>query len=227
MRGFIFVVLFLLAHASLGVCRGDGGHRDVSNGRGGRPVLRQPPGHTRDSSAASSSRSIPTILTTPASSICDTRNVTPRVACASPPISMCCDRRRPRRATASCCSKSPIAAVARLLGRFNRAAPGNDPTTDADVGDGLLMRDGYTLVWIGWEIDVPAPLLRIDAPPARLPAGSDDRLSVEIMVNQLGERSVPGRRSRGPSTGDLSCRPTSRARRMSSRSAIASGTRAT
>ena len=37
-----------------------------------------------------------------------------------------------------------------LLGRFNRAAPGGDPTTDADVGDGLLMRAGYTLVWIGW-----------------------------------------------------------------------------
>ncbi|MEO8258817.1 MAG: alpha/beta hydrolase domain-containing protein [Acidobacteriota bacterium] len=71
-----------------------------------------------------------------------------------------------------------------LLGRFNRAAPGDDPSTDADFGDGLLLRDGFTLVWIGWEIDVPAPLLRIDAPPARLPAGSDDRLSVEVMHNQ-------------------------------------------
>ncbi|MEO5819620.1 MAG: hypothetical protein ABIT71_03885, partial [Vicinamibacteraceae bacterium] len=71
-----------------------------------------------------------------------------------------------------------------LLGRFNRAAPSGDPTTDGDVGDGLLMRDGYTMVWIGWEIDVPAPLLRIEAPPARLPAESDDRLSVEIMLNQ-------------------------------------------
>jgi hypothetical protein len=72
-----------------------------------------------------------------------------------------------------------------LLGRFNRAErPSDDPTTDSDFGDGRLMRDGYTLVWIGWEIDVPAPLLRIDAPPARLPAGSDDRLSVEIMHNQ-------------------------------------------
>jgi hypothetical protein len=67
-----------------------------------------------------------------------------------------------------------------LLGRFNRAAPGGDPTTD-DLGDGLLMRAGYTLVWIGWEFDVPAPRLRIEAPPALLPAGSDDRLSVEIM----------------------------------------------
>ena len=69
-----------------------------------------------------------------------------------------------------------------LLGRFNRAeGRSNDPTFDVDFGDGLLMRDGYTLVWIGWEIDVPAPLLRIEAPPALLPAGSDDRLSVEVM----------------------------------------------
>jgi hypothetical protein len=45
------------------------------------------------------------------------------------------------------------------------------------------MRDGYTLVWIGWEVDVPAPLLRIDAPPAVLPSGSDDRLSVELVYN--------------------------------------------
>ncbi|MDO8631790.1 MAG: alpha/beta hydrolase domain-containing protein, partial [Phycisphaerales bacterium] len=71
-----------------------------------------------------------------------------------------------------------------LLGRFNRGGGGNDPTTAADFGDGLLMRDGYTLVWIGWEIDVPAPLLRIDAPPAILPSGSTlDPLSVELMYN--------------------------------------------
>jgi len=71
-----------------------------------------------------------------------------------------------------------------LLGRFNRARPGNAPSGDVDVGDGLLMRDGFTLVSIGWEFDVPAPLLRIDAPAALWPPGSDDRLSVEIMHNQ-------------------------------------------
>jgi hypothetical protein len=72
-----------------------------------------------------------------------------------------------------------------LLGRFNRAErPGNDPTTDPDFGDGLLMREGYTLVWVGWEIDVPAPLLRIDAPAALLPPGAEDRISVEIMHNE-------------------------------------------
>ena len=71
-----------------------------------------------------------------------------------------------------------------LLGGFNRAGRSNDPTTESDFGDGLLMRDGYTLVWIGWEVDVPAPLLRIDAPRVTLPPGSDDRLSVDIMHNE-------------------------------------------
>ncbi len=70
-----------------------------------------------------------------------------------------------------------------MLSRFNRGGFGNNPTSAADFGDGLLMREGYTLVWIGWEIDVPANLLRIDAPPAILPPGSDDRLSVELMYN--------------------------------------------
>jgi hypothetical protein len=76
-----------------------------------------------------------------------------------------------------------------LLSRFNRAPGGPDPTADVDVGDGLLMKDGYTLVWIGWEIDVPAPLLRLDAPPAVLPADADQRLSVEMMYN---ERAAEG-----------------------------------
>ena len=48
-----------------------------------------------------------------------------------------------------------------LLARFNRAAARSaDPTTAADFGDGLLMKDGYTLVWIGWELDCPRPATR-------------------------------------------------------------------
>jgi hypothetical protein len=46
------------------------------------------------------------------------------------------------------------------------------------------MRDGYTLVWVGWEADVAAPLLRVEAPRAQLPPGADDRLSVELVYNQ-------------------------------------------
>src|SRR2546427_3450595 len=34
---------------------------------------------------------------------------------------------------------------------------GNDPTTAADAGNGFLMREGYTIVWSGWDISaVPA-----------------------------------------------------------------------
>jgi len=78
-----------------------------------------------------------------------------------------------------------------LLTRFNRAVTGaDDPTVAADFGDGLLMRDGYTLVWIGWEVDVPVPFLRIDAPSAVLPSNSTiDPLSVELMYN---ERTAEG-----------------------------------
>src|SRR5215472_12766685 len=41
-----------------------------------------------------------------------------------------------------------------LLNVFNRAKGSADPSADADFGDGLLMREGYTLVAVGWEFDV-------------------------------------------------------------------------
>src|SRR5512138_1456251 len=67
-----------------------------------------------------------------------------------------------------------------LMGAFNR---GN--ASDGGIGDGLLMRDGYTMVFVGWEFDVPAPRLRVEAPAAILPSGSSaGSLSVEIMVNE-------------------------------------------
>jgi hypothetical protein len=53
-----------------------------------------------------------------------------------------------------------------LLGRFNRAGGSQDPTAPADFGDGFLMREGYTLVWVGWQFDVTPPLVRVDAPAA-------------------------------------------------------------
>jgi len=41
-----------------------------------------------------------------------------------------------------------------LLGVFNRAKGSDDPATEAEFGDGLLMREGYTLVAVGWEFEV-------------------------------------------------------------------------
>ncbi len=54
-----------------------------------------------------------------------------------------------------------------LLNNFNLAAKAN-PESDADLGDNFLFRQGYTLVWVGWEFDVPPTpgLLRIDVPVA-------------------------------------------------------------
>src|SRR5574342_734491 len=53
-----------------------------------------------------------------------------------------------------------------LLGRFNRAPGAQDPSSPADFGDGFLMREGYTLVWVGWQFDVSPPFVRVDAPSA-------------------------------------------------------------
>jgi len=51
---------------------------------------------------------------------------------------------------------------------FNRAAWSLDPTTDADFGDRLLMRLNLTVIWVGWQFDVPRQpgLLRLHAPVA-------------------------------------------------------------
>lgn len=49
-----------------------------------------------------------------------------------------------------------------ILQMFNRS--GAD-----DLGDGLLMKQGYTVVWLGWQHDVPLTpgLLRLNAPAAQ------------------------------------------------------------
>ena len=43
-----------------------------------------------------------------------------------------------------------------------------DPTRDEDFGDGLLTRLGLTVIWVGWQVDVPQEpgLLRLRAPVA-------------------------------------------------------------
>jgi Alpha/beta hydrolase domain len=55
-----------------------------------------------------------------------------------------------------------------VLTTFNRAKASADPTTEAEFGDGLLMRQGYTIVAVGWEFDVPKKKdrIRLEAPVA-------------------------------------------------------------
>jgi Alpha/beta hydrolase domain len=51
---------------------------------------------------------------------------------------------------------------------FARAAWSVDPATDADFGDALPLRLGLTLIWVGWQFDVPPSdgVMRLDAPVA-------------------------------------------------------------
>jgi hypothetical protein len=61
-----------------------------------------------------------------------------------------------------------------MLGFFNRDARGNEPQSAADLGDGFLMEQGFTLLWVGWQFDVPQRpgLLRVNVPVAREANGS-------------------------------------------------------
>ena len=53
-----------------------------------------------------------------------------------------------------------------LLRVFQKGTPSNDPTKDSDFGDGALMNQGYSLLWMGWQWDVPEGRMRMDMPIA-------------------------------------------------------------
>ncbi|MGE0463408.1 MAG: hypothetical protein AB7Q16_18755, partial [Vicinamibacterales bacterium] len=60
-----------------------------------------------------------------------------------------------------------------MIGFFNFASGSLDPATAAEFGDGFLLEQGFTLMWIGWQFDPPARegLVRVFAPVAREPDG--------------------------------------------------------
>ncbi len=51
-----------------------------------------------------------------------------------------------------------------LLNKLNSAASSRNPTTPEEFGNGYLMREGYTLVFVGWEFDLAPGILRVEAP---------------------------------------------------------------
>ena len=76
-----------------------------------------------------------------------------------------------------------------LLGRFNRGATGSqDPMAAADFGDGFLMKEGYTLVWVGWQFDVQPPFVRIEAPAANV----QGRVRYSFIVDEKTADAAPG-----------------------------------
>jgi len=55
-----------------------------------------------------------------------------------------------------------------MLGFYNRAVGSLDPTSDREMGDGFLMQQGFTLLWVGWQFDPPMRdgLLHVYVPSA-------------------------------------------------------------
>ena len=55
-----------------------------------------------------------------------------------------------------------------MLGFFNHGTGSLDPASARDFGDGFLMKQGFTLLWVGWQFDPPkrAGLVRVYPPDA-------------------------------------------------------------
>jgi len=82
-----------------------------------------------------------------------------------------------------------------MLGMFNRATSSLDPTTEAHFGDGLLMQQGYTLVWLGWQWDPPElpGRMRLYTPKVKGVRGvvrSDFVLTARVTSRLLSDRDM-------------------------------------
>src|SRR4029453_2030041 len=89
---------------------------------------------------------------------------------------------------------APNRGSKRILSFLNDAPATNDPSTVADAGNGFLMRQGYTIVWGGWQGDL-MPIknwLVLDVPVAQKrgkPIVS--KVRTEIVVDEKNVKSQP------------------------------------
>jgi hypothetical protein len=76
------------------------------------------------------------------------------------------------------------------LAYFNGGAGASEPRTAAHLGDGLLMRRGLTLIWVGWQADVPAGggRVKLFAPRA---TGADGPLTGRVRCDWVVDRPAP------------------------------------
>src|SRR5262245_56560359 len=82
----------------------------------------------------------------------------------------------------------------RIVAFLNDAPQSNDPSTIEDAGNGFLMRQGYTIVWCGWQGDL---MPQKDWLVMEVPVASIDgkeltrRVRTEIVVEEKGIQSRP------------------------------------
>jgi Alpha/beta hydrolase domain len=93
------------------------------------------------------------------------------------------------------------------LATFNRVPRPINPGAPTDAGDGFLMRHGYTVVWCGWQHDVPAVdgLMRVKFPEAQQDGRPvSGRLLVSFQPNAPGQVQLLSDRGHRPySSNDL------------------------
>ncbi|HEY3167434.1 MAG TPA: alpha/beta hydrolase domain-containing protein [Candidatus Binatia bacterium] len=89
---------------------------------------------------------------------------------------------------------APNRGSKRILGFLNDAPATNDPSTIEHAGNGFLMRQGYTIVWCGWQGDLmPIKNWLVLNVPAATNKGKPiiGRVRTEIVVDEKGVKSQP------------------------------------
>ena len=75
-----------------------------------------------------------------------------------------------------------------ILPMLNQAAASRDPSEPRELGDGFLLEQGYSLFWVGWQLDPPPSepdLLRVYPPAA---AGVEGLVRSDFVVRTAGVR---------------------------------------
>jgi Alpha/beta hydrolase domain len=89
---------------------------------------------------------------------------------------------------------APNRGSKRIVSFLNDAPASNDPTTLEDAGNGFLMRQGYTIVWCGWQGDLmPQKNWLVMGVPAATNNGNPivRKVRTEIVVDEKGVKSQP------------------------------------
>jgi len=84
-----------------------------------------------------------------------------------------------------------------MLGYYNNARGSRAPVTAEEMGDGFLLEQGFTLLWVGWQFDVPLRdgLVRVYPPVATNDGNTITGLvRSEVVVNEVtSSRSLADR----------------------------------
>lgn len=79
-----------------------------------------------------------------------------------------------------------------ILSQINEASPSNDPATVVDAGNGFLFRQGFTLLWSAWAVDVrPGEARMVFKAPVATEDGKTitGKVAYELIVNEPAEQA--------------------------------------